>query len=155
MEWLCFSNYGMVDRSMVKWRVCKLHRVYWNSTCRPWYINSRYLPPLRISSFFWKVFHSDNSDEKCASHFRRQPANENKQLKETKTWISNSLIRQSFSGHCRALLSFYGGSLEIMLTVPLMSRKIILIFKIFRQVYSAVSSTSLRARCTRNLLIIF
>ena len=36
------------------------------------------------------VFNSDNSDRKCASHFRRQPANENKQLKETKTWESNS-----------------------------------------------------------------
>ena len=35
------------------------------------------------------------SCQKCESHFRREPANENK-LKETKTWISNSyLTRQS------------------------------------------------------------
>ena len=40
------------------------------------------------------------TDEKCASHFCRETANENKQLKETKSLISHFyLIRQSFQGH--------------------------------------------------------
>ena len=29
-------------------------------------------------------------NKKCANHFRREIANENKQFKEIKTWISNS-----------------------------------------------------------------
>jgi len=34
--------------------------------------------------------------KKCASHFRRETANENIQFKKTETWISNSyLIRLS------------------------------------------------------------
>ena len=38
--------------------------------------------------------------KKCASHFCRETANEKKQSKESKTWISNShLIRQSFYGY--------------------------------------------------------
>ena len=36
-------------------------------------------------------------NKKCASHFRRELSNKNKQLNETKTWIYGScLIRQSF-----------------------------------------------------------
>ena len=39
-------------------------------------------------------------NQKCASHFRRGTTNENKQLKETKTWRSNTyLIRQWFKGY--------------------------------------------------------
>ena len=60
--------------------------------------------------------------KKCANPFCREPANENKQFKKTKTLISNSyLIRQSFYGyHCKsALPSWHGESLEITLTVPL------------------------------------
>ena len=40
-------------------------------------------------------------NKKCASHFRRKTANENKTFKKTETWISNSyLIRQRFKGCC-------------------------------------------------------
>ena len=47
------------------------------------------------------------TSNKCACHFFKEPANENEQLKETKTLISNSyLIRQNY-----VLPSMYGGLL--------------------------------------------
>ena len=46
-------------------------------------------------------------DKECASHFRRVPAIENEQCKETKTLISNAhLIRKSFQGYrCKSEIS--------------------------------------------------
>ena len=47
--------------------------------------------------------------KKCASFFCRETANENKHLKKTKTWISNSyFIRQSFWGfRCKSTLTIF------------------------------------------------
>ena len=44
---------------------------------------------------------SPSFSKKCASRFCRETTNENKQFKETKTWISNFyLIRKSLEGDC-------------------------------------------------------
>ena len=60
--------------------------------------------------------------KKCASHFRRETSNENKQLKETKTMINNLYLSdKAFKGTVvnRVLPSWPGVLLEIMFAVPI------------------------------------
>ena len=63
--------------------------------------------------------------KKCASHFRRETANESKYFREIKSLLSNLyLIEQRFQGYdctsySHTVPSLQGGSLEILLTVPL------------------------------------
>ena len=62
-------------------------------------------------------------NRKCASHFRRETANDNKQFKEIKTWISNTYLDQTkLPGYCckqSILPSLNKGSLTVTLTIPL------------------------------------
>ena len=63
--------------------------------------------------------------KKCASHFRRGTTNENKQLKETKTWISKTyLIRQRFQGYrCKSGFAFFALKLREQSTLKGLFKK--------------------------------
>ena len=80
----------------------------------------------KISSFSWlgKVFISVSFtialiiNKKCASHFRRETINENKQPKETKTMSNSYLIRKGFQGYlCKSGIVIR--TVKITLTVSL------------------------------------
>ena len=73
--------------------------------------------------FIFAMFSIASINKKYASHFRREPANENKQFKELKkheylvhTWSDKALKGTVVN---RALAFLHGDSLEITLTVPL------------------------------------
>ena len=67
--------------------------------------------PFLTRKVFWFLIISPLLliSKKCASFFCRETVNENKHLKETKTWISNSyFIRQSFWGcRCKSTLTIF------------------------------------------------
>ena len=61
--------------------------------------------------------------KECGSHYHREPTNENKQFRETKSLISNSYFTReiAFKGTVvkRTFPSLLVGSIKIMLAVPL------------------------------------